>query len=576
MHTDKTATISSYWWASARGVARTVRVWTLAAIVVAFGLTRAGDAADGGLDAGFGVDGIVITDFAGARDEANAAAVDGAGRIVAAGNTWSDLRPRFALARYQADGTPDVTFGDSGKVSTDLGRGAGIFDVAIDAQGRIVAAGIAQMPAWDSDGTLVAYTMDFALARYNADGSLDTSFGPDGNGTVTTALPGYQNDTISGLAIDANGRIVVAGFQLGRFALARYSPDGVLDGGFGTAGIVMTSLPTPSFAYAVALDGAGRIVVAGLATAAGAAGDVALARYNDDGSLDQTFGSGGLVVSDLGASEFARGVTVDADGRIVVTGLSGNSFLVARYTSNGALDGEFNAGGSVITAVGGSSSSSATDLAIDTTGRIVAVGYALATTESGPMWHFAVTRYLEGGSLDASFGSGGSLITSLGGDAFAKSVAFDAGGNLVLAGTLGPAGVDDATANDFAVVRYAVETSGYTFTGFFPPVDNAPVLNVVKAGSAVPVKFSLNGDYGLNILAEGSPSSQPIACDAVAPLDVVTDILSAPDSRLTYDAEQDQYIYIWKTQKAWANTCRQLVVTLTDGTSRVANFRFAK
>ena len=124
------------------------------------------------------------------------------------------------------------------------------------------------------------------------------------------------------------------------------------------------------------------------------------------------------------------------------------------------------------------------------------------------------------------------------------------------------------------LARYEAGSSRFEFSGFFTPVDNAPARNVVKAGRAVPVKFSLNGYQGLDILAAGSPASQQIACEAGATLDVLEETLTAARSRLT-DAATDQYIYVWKTERAWANTCRQLVVTLTDGTSHVANFQLS-
>ena len=126
----------------------------------------------------------------------------------------------------------------------------------------------------------------------------------------------------------------------------------------------------------------------------------------------------------------------------------------------------------------------------------------------------------------------------------------------------------------------AQATSNYTvvydFAGFFPPVDNTPVFNMVKAGSAIPVKFSLGGDQGLGIFATGYPKSQPIPCDASATYDGIEETVTAGSSSLSYDATTDRYHYVWKTDKAWANTCRQLVVKLIDGTIHQANFTFKK
>lgn len=114
----------------------------------------------------------------------------------------------------------------------------------------------------------------------------------------------------------------------------------------------------------------------------------------------------------------------------------------------------------------------------------------------------------------------------------------------------------------------------FNFSGFLQPVDNLPALNQVKAGQGIPVKFSLGGDQGLNILASGSPSSVKIACDGSAAIDVIEQTVTAGGSSLSYDALTDTYTYVWKTDKSWANTCRQLTVTLTDGTAHEAHFKF--
>jgi hypothetical protein len=105
-------------------------------------------------------------------------------------------------------------------------------------------------------------------------------------------------------------------------------------------------------------------------------------------------------------------------------------------------------------------------------------------------------------------------------------------------------------------------------------VDNPPTFNVVQAGRAIPVKFSLGGDFGLNIFASGSPASQPIACDASGVTDPVEETIPAGSSLLSYNPTTQVYTYAWKTNRAWAGTCRQLIVRLNDGTEHVAYFRF--
>ena len=114
----------------------------------------------------------------------------------------------------------------------------------------------------------------------------------------------------------------------------------------------------------------------------------------------------------------------------------------------------------------------------------------------------------------------------------------------------------------------------YDWYGFFPPVDNFSTYNVVKAGRAIPVKFSLNGDQGLDIFEDGYPLSHQVDCDSTTDVDGIEETMTAGGSSLNYDADADQYIYVWKTNKDWAGDCRQLVVKLIDGTFHKANFKF--
>jgi len=127
------------------------------------------------------------------------------------------------------------------------------------------------------------------------------------------------------------------------------------------------------------------------------------------------------------------------------------------------------------------------------------------------------------------------------------------------------------TAVDSAAVNVM-----YNFNGFFQPVGNLPTLNTARAGQAIPVKFSLTGDQGLDIFATGYPTSQQIACDSNNPQGDIEETINAGSSSLTYDPTTDTYIYVWKTDKAWAGTCRQLTIKLNDGTIHQANFKFGK
>jgi hypothetical protein len=172
-----------------------------------------------------------------------------------------------------------------------------------------------------------------------------------------------------------------------------------------------------------------------------------------------------------------------------------------------------------------------------------------------------------------------------GGTATATATATD-GTSGVLAGSISCDTPDTGSIGAHTVTCTATDNAGnvgtgtadysviYDFDGFFQPIDNLPTVNTVKAGSSVPVKFSLNGDQGLSIFAAGSPSSKVMSCSTTATNDPVEETSTAGNSSLQYDALADQYVYVWKTDKSWAKTCRQLTVKLADGTTHSANFSF--
>ena len=271
------------------------------AVLTALCVTAIVQAADGDLDPTFGVGGEVLTDFAGSADYAYAMVLDGNGKIVVAGYTLRLLHPgsnrEFALARYEADGTLDGTFGSGGRVETDFAGGAdSAWAVAIHRSGRIVVAG---------KTFTTASTEAIAVARYHQDGSLDMSFGANGDGKVTTAMDRVP-ERVS-IAIHGSGRILAVAEGAAAGMLIRYNEDGSLDGSLGTGGIVTIIGLRP---VDLAVDASGKILVAG-----DAAEDVALARYNDDGSLDASFGSGGIVRSDLeGENASGPSRSTGADG----------------------------------------------------------------------------------------------------------------------------------------------------------------------------------------------------------------------------------------------------------------------
>ena len=282
---------------------------------------------DGTLDASFGVKGRVRTDFTAGWDGASGVAIQADGRIVVVGTAGSGPDTKFALARYNNDGTPDASFGGNGKVVTDFTAWRdGAKGVAIQADGRIVVVGIAgegQVRVMSASRWARWRPRDakFALARYNSDGTPDASFGVKGK-VKTDFTSG--SDSANGVAIQADGKIVAAG-EAGnssgrpKFALARYNSDGTLDASFGGGGKVMTYVSAWDAANGVAIQADGKIVAAGVAAAN--AGNFALARYDSDGTLDASFGVDGKVTTDFTPrSDGAAGVAIQADGRIVAAG----------------------------------------------------------------------------------------------------------------------------------------------------------------------------------------------------------------------------------------------------------------
>ena len=239
-------------------------------------------AAPGDLDLTFGNGGKVLTPIGSGNDYSFGAAIQSDGKIVLAGESYNGANRDFALARYNPDGSLDASFGSGGKVVTPIGsRDESAGDIAIQPDGKIVVAGY----SINADSFA-----DFALVRYNANGSLDNSFGTGGK--VTTSFGSVGSDVViaHAIAIQADGKIVAAGRSFGnfnKFALARYNTNGSLDTSFGTGGKLTTQISSNSNdeAYAVAIQSDGKIVVGGRSFN-GATYDFAVVKYNTDGSLD--------------------------------------------------------------------------------------------------------------------------------------------------------------------------------------------------------------------------------------------------------------------------------------------------
>ncbi len=392
---------------------------------------------DGSLDTTFDGDGKLTTDFAGGADRVYDLTVQSDGKIIAAGYA-SGTSVDFALARYNADGSLDTTFDGDGKLTTDFAGNADYaYAIELQADGKIVAAGYNDNPTND----------DFALARYNADGSLDTSF--DGDGKVVTDLAG-GDDSAYGLALLADGRLVAAGngtLNKSDLGAVRYNLDGSLDTSFDGDGILLSELfgSIDSVNTAV-LQIDGKLVIAGYTMALST--DFAIARYNPDGSLDLSFGTDGKVVTDFGLeADIATAVVVQADGKLLVAGYN-HDFILARYNPDGSLDTSFDADGAVTTDFG-STEEQVKAIMLQGDGKIILAGYTY-----GSGYDFALARYNPDGSLDTSFDGDGKVVNDLSGYGdYLEAAVLQADGKIVVGGS------SDGMAPDFILARYNADGS---------------------------------------------------------------------------------------------------------------------
>ena len=370
-------------------------LYLIASTILTFTLTPSAYAQD--LDLSFGVNGTVTTAF---PDTATAysIAIQSDGKIVAVGTQNNN----YALARYTTAGLLDTSFSGDGIVYFDW---AGIdiaYSVAIQSDGKIVVA-----------GTSADY---FSLARYTTAGLLDTSFSGDGFTGYFTSPEG----TAYSVAIQSDGKIVVGGVSNNNFALARYTTTGVLDTSFDDDGKVTTDFGSVDGAYSVAIQSDGKIVVAGFSN-----NDFALARYTTAGVLDTSFDGDGKVTSNLGGNDIGRSVVIQSDGKIVVVGgFSNNNFALARYTTAGVLDTSFDGDGMVTTDFG--SVDVAYSVAIQSDGKIVVAGVSNND--------FALARYTTAGLLDTSLSGDGKVTQDFGQLDTAYSVAIQSDEKIVVAG----------------------------------------------------------------------------------------------------------------------------------------------
>jgi uncharacterized delta-60 repeat protein/LPXTG-motif cell wall-anchored protein len=410
---------------------------------------------DGSLDTTFDTDGKVTTNFAHEDDYLTSMALHTDGKIIFAGGSYINGSDDFAVVRYNPSGSLDTTFDTDGKVTTNIGIRSSIDQaksVALQSDGKIIIAG----------RTRPSGTEDFVVVRYNASGSLDTTFDTDGK--VTTDIGSNTDDEAYSVAVQPDGKIIVAGISSDNdddFAVVRYNPNGSLDTTFDTDGKVTTNFGNnfQDQAYSIALQTDGKIIVAGVSLNVDR--DFAIVRYNTNGSLDTTFDTDGKVTTDFGsgANDDARSVTVQSDGKIIVAGFSfvnDNDFVIARYNTNGSLDTTFDTDGKVTTDFGSGANDDARSVTVQSDGKIIVAG----DSSSGNA-QLAVARYNTNGSLDTTFDTDGKVTTSFGNitDAYAGSVTMQPDGKIIVGGVY-----YQMSSSSMAVVRY--NTDGRLDTTF--------------------------------------------------------------------------------------------------------------
>jgi uncharacterized delta-60 repeat protein len=395
------------------------------------------------LDLSFDLDGKTTTALTAGSDYGFASVLQPDGKIVVAGTASNT----FSLARYNADGSLDTGFGINGTVSTTIGQAEGAAALARQPDGKLIAAGY----------TLNAGDLDFAMVRYNADGSLDTSFGTGGK--VTTPFSTGQ-DLAGAIELQPDGKIILGGRSvvnsIRNFAVMRYHADGTLDASFGTGGKASPTFGTndQNQINDMALQPDGKIVVAGdVGNFNPGLAFFGMARLNADGSLDTGFGTGGTVTlasGGSGNSDTGKAMLLQPDGKIVIAGEAAygdHEFMLLRFHANGTPDTGFGTAGQTHTHIGIENARAASVILLPD-GRLVAGGHSF---DNFGVLDFTLAAYLPNGSLDTSWGNAGIITTNLSGSDEIKALLLQPDSKIVAIGSS-----DIGPTADFAVARYEV------------------------------------------------------------------------------------------------------------------------
>lgn len=342
---------------------------------------------NGTLDASFGTSGAVIIIFSGLDDNAKAVALQSDGKILVGGEGHAATYGQHALTRLTRDGVIDAGFGANGKVTTDFGRPSHLHSIALQSDGKIIAVG--ESYTSESGGSFAAarYLSNGALdASFGKAGKFEQNFGSSNNAHAVSLqsdgkilIGGYDTNTATGKE---------------EFLLTRFLSNGVVDTTFGNGGSGSVAIGTgKNYSHLLLLQNDGKVILAGGAMT-GNASDFALVRFNSDGSLDTGFGSKGIVTTEFTSSgapsseESAAGV-LQPDGKILLGGYSNHQFALVRYLSNGTLDTSFGSGGKVTAKIGAGGDDFIKSVALQANGKIVAAGYS----KNAGVYNLALARF---------------------------------------------------------------------------------------------------------------------------------------------------------------------------------------
>jgi uncharacterized delta-60 repeat protein len=438
------------------------------------------------LDPTFGSGGAAINNFGSGGQSITDVKVLPDGKLLTAGTVNFPNNSEFNAALYNADGTLDTSFGSGGLATVGFKHGGGVAHAAAvqpGSGGKILLAGSA----------FGGHIGQFGVVRLNPNGTLDTTFGGKTGGGAVTASPStsYNNAAYSmAMLPDGSGKFVLAGLtiqvnnDIGPISLARFNADGTLDTTFGNNGTVLSTVSGLAVAGSpyrhsinVAVDTGGRIIVAGNSPNAH---HFLVARFTPNGSLDTTFGAAGtgvVVTTDIsgsGSVDYAFSLALEGDGKILVGGFSepssnsGVAAALVRYTPDGRLDTTFNGNGIVTaysttsSAPGFFSSAEADGLVIQPDGRIVTAGEGGYTTDrnSNNFFYLVVEmRFNPDGSRDTSYGPSGTgvVMTSLGYNAEVSAMALQPDGRTVVAGEMNTSG--PTYLSYFALTRFTASSA---------------------------------------------------------------------------------------------------------------------